>query len=170
MIFVLLLFGLQNANPAHAATTFTVNSTDDDPAAGPTDDGECTTAAAGECTLRAAIEEANNTPGADTIKFNISGNGPHTITSATDLPTITKRVIIDGYTQGDSTTGTTADDATENTIPLAKDGTNAVLKIELDGTNAGIANGLLLDDTGASNSVIRGLVRSTTSSPLASTC
>ena len=145
---LLLLFGLQSASkPAHAATTFTVNSTGDRPAAGATNDGECTTSAAGECTLRAAIEEANDFSGADTINFAISGAGPHTITPASELPTITKPVTLDGYTQSG---------ATKNTIPLAKDGTNAVLKIELHGNNAtNYCYGL---NVAANNVVIRGLV------------
>jgi trimeric autotransporter adhesin len=154
-LVVVVSIGVLAAKPAHA-TTFTVNSTGDEADKSP-GDGVCQITTADQCTLRAAIEESNAFAGADTIAFNISGNGPHTISPATKLPTITKRVTIDGYTQGDATADT-ADDATENTIPLAKDGTNAVLKIELDGTNAGFSSGLLLSGSGASNSVIRGLV------------
>jgi CSLREA domain-containing protein len=155
-LLVAVLISVLAAKSAPAATTFIVDSTGDEADKTP-GDGVCQITSADQCTLRAAIEEANAFAGADTINFDISGTGPHTITPDTDLPTITKRVTIDGYTQGDSSMGTT-DDATENTIPLAKDGTNAVLKIELDGTNAGVSNGLLLRGTGASNSVIRGLV------------
>src|ERR1043166_1940152 len=56
---------------AHAATVFTVNSTgdgsDSKPSDGGCDDG------AGNCTLRAAIQQANATPGADTINFSVTG-------------------------------------------------------------------------------------------------
>jgi CSLREA domain-containing protein len=46
------------------AATFEVNSTVDQPASAPVDDGVCETAPGnGVCTLRAAIEEANHTPG-----------------------------------------------------------------------------------------------------------
>jgi hypothetical protein len=36
--------------------------------------------------LRAAIEQANATPGADTIKFNIGGSGVKTISPLSALP------------------------------------------------------------------------------------
>lgn len=50
--------------------------------------------------LRAAIEFANSNPGADTITFNIPGAGPHTITVASLLPTLTDSgTVIDGTTQ-----------------------------------------------------------------------
>lgn len=134
------------ARPAHAAT-FTVNSTDDsgDNNSG---NGSCFTGdilvIGDQCTLRAAIEEANAFPGADTIDFDIPTTGVATISPGSELPAITRPVTIDGYTQGD---------ATENTIPLTQAGTNAVLKIQLIGGHAG-----LFLNAGASNSVIRGLV------------
>ena len=102
--------GVLLATPSYAAT-FTVNSTAD-PGTGVCD--------ATECTFREAIIAANQNFGADIIAFNISGNGPHTISPTSVLPTIIQAVTIDGYTQGDSTTGTTADDATENTIAPPK--------------------------------------------------
>ena len=51
--------------PSALAATLTVDSTVDAPDASP-GDGVCATAA-GECTLRAAIQEANALPGADTV-------------------------------------------------------------------------------------------------------
>ena len=48
------------------AAPFEVNSTADAPDASP-GDGVCQTASPGTCTLRAAIQEANALPGADTI-------------------------------------------------------------------------------------------------------
>ena len=147
MMFVLLLFGVLLATPAHAAT-FTVNSTNDP------GDGTCN---ATECTLREAINAANSTKRADTITFNIPGNGPHNISlGSLGLPTITKPVTIDGYTQGDATADT-ADDATENT--LTEPGkTNAVLKIQLDGINVTSRVQGLDIGTNASNTVVKGLV------------
>ena len=53
----------------------------------------------GHCTLRAAIEQANLAPGANTISFAIPGSGVQTITPASALPTISDPVTIDGTTQ-----------------------------------------------------------------------
>jgi CSLREA domain-containing protein len=98
-----------------------------------------------ECTLRAAIEEANATTAADTINFNIAGAGPHTISPTTRLPFITHPVTINGYSQP----GISA-----NTAPA---GTNAVLKIVLDRSDVfePVAHGLVVL---ASNSTVKGLV------------
>ncbi|MEW6209571.1 MAG: VCBS repeat-containing protein [Acidobacteriota bacterium] len=53
----------------------------------------------GAGSLRQAITDANNSAGADTISFNISGSGIKTINLASPLPDITGSVIIDGTTQ-----------------------------------------------------------------------
>ena len=129
------------ARPANAST-FTVNSIGD--TGDSTPDGTC-----GNCTLRHAIQEANASPGADTIKFNIPGDDPHTISPASPLPNITETVTIDGYTQP----GTR-----ENTLAR---GTNARLLVELNGENAGPATGLQIfppSGKSATGSVVRGLV------------
>jgi CSLREA domain-containing protein len=148
MIFALLLLGLQAVTkPTHAATRppFTVNSTNDP------GDGTCN---ATECTLREAINAANAAKGSDTIAFSIPGDGPHIISPGSELPVITVRVTIDGYTQGDATSAT-SDDATENTL-TQPDKTNAVLKIELHGApGTNYCYGL---NVAANNVVIRGLV------------
>ncbi len=109
------------------------------------------TADSGAGSFRQAIIDANALAGLDTITFNIPGNGPHTIAPLSALPAITSPVVIDGYTQGDST-GTTADDALENTN--ATGGLNTVLKIVLNGVNAGGSNGLTIT---AGASTVRGL-------------
>jgi CSLREA domain-containing protein len=134
------------ATPAHAATPLVVNSTGDfhDTITG---DGFC--GFGGSCSLRAAIEEANLTPGADTINFAIPGTGVKTIyvnsTGLGALPDITSPVTIDGYTQTDSH---------PNTKVLGND---AVLKIELSGINA--LGGTALEITSVSgSSVVKGLV------------
>jgi CSLREA domain-containing protein len=120
-----------------AATTFIVNSTND------VDDGTCD---ATHCSLREAINAANANSGTDTIAFNISGAGPHTIQPASALPTITDPVIIDGYTQPGASPNTNGPGL----------GLNTVLKIELDGTDAGaFIHGL---DITAGSSTVRGLV------------
>jgi CSLREA domain-containing protein len=119
-----------------AALTFIVNSTGDGADEIP-GDGTCSDNL-GNCTLRAAIEAANENPGTDTITFSI-GSGVQTIMPFTPLPQITDPVIIDGTTQPGFTTG-----------PL----------IGLNGTNAtsgGLesADGLAIT---AGNSTVRGLV------------
>jgi trimeric autotransporter adhesin len=133
------------AKPAGAATTFTVNKTGD-ASDGNISDSTCDTSKKNgkQCTLRAAIEEANDTPGADIIEFDIgSGSSLRTISPASALPDITDPVTIDGYTQRG---------ARENTL---EEGTDAVLKVELDGTNAVGASGFRID---AADSTIKGLV------------
>jgi CSLREA domain-containing protein len=137
--------------PARAATTFTVNSTADAPdasLAGPACDTDLFTGG-DQCTLRAAIQQANVTSGADAINFAIPGTGVKTIavgsTGLGELPTITEQVTIDGYTQPG---------ASPNTKAVGND---AALKIQLGGSSAGSgAEGLRIE--GASNSVIKGLV------------
>jgi hypothetical protein len=135
------------ASPARASTTFVVNGTGDAPDASTTASAcDTDTSTTGkQCTLRAAIEQANATAGADAINFDIPGTGVKTISPASDLPNITDQVSIDGYTQ----TG-----ATPNTRAVGND---AALKVQLNGTNAD-AVGIEIDGNGASNSLIRGLV------------
>jgi CSLREA domain-containing protein len=133
------------AGPASASATFTVNSTADTGDATP--DGSCDDGS-GDCTLRAAIQEANAAAngigGPDTIGFDIPGTGVQKIAPGSALPDIQDPVLIDGYTQPG---------ASENTLAQGND---ANLLIELDGTNAGSSvNGLVLD---TSNSTVRGLV------------
>jgi len=142
------------AGPAHAATTFTVNSTGDGGDANLSDlPNVCDTDPAtsdDQCTLRAAIQEANNTSEADTINFAIPGNGPHTIAPASELPAITDQVTIDGYTeQLDETPGASANTSAESS-------TNAELRIVLSGVSAGtFKSGLRIY---APNAVVMGLV------------
>ena len=134
------------AMPAHASTTFTVNSTADygDQTPG---DGKCHTGTimlTGEtCTLRAAIQEANATTGVDTINFNIPTTGGATISPApNELPVITGPVTINGYSQPG---------AHPNTRAV---GSDAVLKIELSGAKI-FGSGLRIE---APNSTVKGLV------------
>jgi hypothetical protein len=139
--------------PAHAADTFTVERTVDTPDVN-VGDGDCdvTLAATGfQCTLRAAIQEANATPEADLIRFAIldGGTGVQTIEVGKAgfgaLPDITHPVTIDGYTQPG---------ASPNTLAV---GDNAVLKIELNGSNVQGAEGLDLENNSRA-SVVKGLV------------
>ena len=100
----------------------------------------------GSGSLRQAILNANTSSGADTIKFDISGPGPHTILPTSELPVITDPVTIDGYTQAGASPNTNA-----TGIP-----NNAVLMIELHGALAGYYSvGLTIS---AGDSTVRGLV------------
>jgi CSLREA domain-containing protein len=132
---------LLGASPAHASTTFTVNTKSDTADTNP-GDGTCSFLGS-FCSLRAAIQEANANPGPDTIAFDINaaGDGLATITPDSTLPSITDTVTIDGYTQPGASPNTAAR------------GTNAVLKIELNASNSGSEGLEIL----APNSVIRGL-------------
>ncbi|HSZ55212.1 MAG TPA: hypothetical protein VK797_06095 [Tepidisphaeraceae bacterium] len=58
-----------------------------------------TTADSGAGSLRQAILNANTHTGLDTISFQLTGSGVHTISPASPLPAITDPVIIDGSTQ-----------------------------------------------------------------------
>ena len=73
-----------------SAATFTVTSTND----------------VGAGSLRQAMLNANATPAADTIAFNIPGAGPHDIYLFTALPIITNSLTIDGFTQSGSKSNT----------------------------------------------------------------
>ncbi|HEX7174437.1 MAG TPA: C25 family cysteine peptidase [Pyrinomonadaceae bacterium] len=140
-----------SARPAPFASTFIVNSTGDAPDSN-LGDGLCSTGALVgvppviECTLRAAIQQANADAIADTIAFDIlvPAAGVRTISPASPLPAVTQPVTIDGYTQ-------------PGTLPnslAASD--NAVLLIELNGTSAGAgADGLQIATT---STTLRGLI------------
>jgi CSLREA domain-containing protein len=116
--------------PAAVASTFVVDTTGDGVDAVP-GDGLCADAG-GQCSLRAAIQEANAFSGADTITFNL-GSGTPTIQPASPLPAIVQTVTIDGATGG-------------------------ATRVELSGANAGAgANGLVVSGTGSAVA-IRNLV------------
>ena len=111
LVAALTLVG--TSSPAHAATTFTVNSTSDFRDENLDDSVNLCDIAVerpgAQCTLRAAIEEANHTPGTDAIHFNIREDvdpGVKTLQPFTELPRIMEGVTIDGYTQPSSCANT----------------------------------------------------------------
>lgn len=131
------------------AATFVVNATGDavdaTPGDGLCDTGGTNSQGAAECTLRAAIQEADAVVVVDSINFNIPNTEPgysaaplsYTIQPGTPLPAVSDQVVVDGSTQPD--------------FP----GTPIIV---LDGTAAGItAHGLVIGAT-AGGSTIRGLV------------
>ena len=122
-------FGLAY-RPAHAATTWIVNSLADSLGACPS---------VNNCTLRQAIINANGDSG-DTITFNIAGAGVQTIVLTGPLPSIIAPVAIDGTTQ-----------------PLASCAPAFNLLIELQGPSITGAAGLDFA-AGSQNSVVKGLV------------
>lgn len=105
------------ARPLQLATTFFVTNTND----------------SGDGSLREAIDDANDNDGVDTINFNISGSGVHTIALTSQLPVITDPVIIDATTQSSCN------------VPC----------IELSGENGNISHGF---DISAGGTTIKGLV------------
>ena len=107
------------AVPSTSAMTFTVT----DPAD------------SGPGTLREAIVAANQTPGTDTIDFNLPGPVLK-ISVASPLPTLSEAVIIDGTTQPGTTPGKPT--------------------VQIDGADAGFG-AVGLDDEGLDGSIIRGL-------------
>ncbi|MGC9357872.1 MAG: CSLREA domain-containing protein, partial [Anaerolineae bacterium] len=98
---LMLLVGLMGMRPVSVrSAAFVVNSNNDTPDWLP-GDGLCTDSW-GDCTLRAAIEEANATSGIDIITFN----APMTITLSADegpLPVITETLTIDASNRWNST-------------------------------------------------------------------
>lgn len=149
LVAAMMATSLLAAQSVRASTTFVVNSTADTPdasTAGTACDVDVFTNG-DQCTLRAAIQQANATSGADTINFAIPGTGVKTInvgaTGLGALPPITEQVTIDGYTQPG---------ASPNTKAVGND---AVLRVELAGTGTSLT---ALEIKGISaGSVIKGL-------------
>ena len=114
--------GAFESNIGSTATVLTVTNTND----------------SGAGSLRQALIDANAAPNLNTIRFNIAGSCPRTITLASLLPTITQPVAIEGYSQPG---------ASRNTAQL---GWNATLCIVLNGANQITGAFGLNVDTGAS--------------------
>lgn len=104
------------------AATFTVTSGAD------TDGSTC----GATCTLRQAINAANQTVLSDTINFNIPG-GTALIQPATDLPEIENGLFINGYSQAGSV---------QNTSPT---GFNGTIRIEINGDNIPLSRGFAVN-------------------------
>lgn len=109
------------------AATFIVNTTADAPD-GNLADEECDVdplGLANQCTLRAAIMEANEEPGPDTIEFNIPDTDPGcvlqdwcTITLASGLPPLVDNgTYINGLTQPDTNPGFVGSGFTAGEVP-----------------------------------------------------
>ncbi|MEL6109425.1 MAG: choice-of-anchor Q domain-containing protein, partial [Planctomycetota bacterium] len=83
----------------------------------------------GSISLREAITAANNTPEPDTIAFEPTLSG-RTITLASNLPTLTSGITIDGDTSGNNTADITINGAgiVDRVIGVAFAGTSVTLK------------------------------------------
>lgn len=144
------------------ADTFTVDvitdGSDVSPGDSVCDDGS------GDCSLRAAMEEANALGGAHTINFAIAGAGVHTIAPTTALPEIDVALTIDGLSQ----TGASCGSLVPSTLPAANN-TPHVLRIEVKGEDIASGSSNIFNFSNqSSNSSVRGLIlNSTVSSGLA---
>lgn len=106
-----------------------------------------------ECTLRAAVQQANFSTGSHTIDFAIPGVSPFVIQPATAYPRITKDVSIDGYSQPQASIvfgpgRTFGPETFTTTILIQIDGSlvaNSVFQFEGPG---GSVSGLSLTDFG----------------------
>ncbi len=119
--------------PLSANTTYVVTNTGDNNGVNPAPH-----AATG--TLRQAIVDSNADGGVQNIiAFDIPGTGPFVISVATQLPTITSNVDIDGFSQPGAMPNTNLPD---------QGGLNAQLMIEIDGGGT-IGNGLYINGSNA---------------------
>lgn len=130
---------------AFAQTTYLVNSTADTPDADLSD--TICADSNGDCTLRAAIENANKNSAKDKIHFNISGTGPHTIHLLQNLPTIMEAIELDATTQPGYQVGAPLIVLEGTLIPLVPN----------DSPVDQLPNGFLLDGNSA-GSLIKGFV------------
>jgi K319-like protein len=105
----------------------------------------CATSGLGLCTLRDALTFANANPGPDSVQFNVTGAGLHTIVLSSALPPLTdpSGTTIDGYTQPG---------AAVNTLTNSD---NALLLIELKTNSSSPTIGI---DVESSNNLLRGLI------------
>jgi CSLREA domain-containing protein len=132
---------------ARAEATFVVSSASDSADLN-LKDGACDvdeSVPGSQCTLRAAIQEANIATRGDTIRLGMPGDGIHTIELTSQLPTLTDRngpTIIDGFTQAGSS---------PNTATLAS---NAKIMVQIEGRGDGLFGGLA---TQSPDNVVRGL-------------
>jgi len=102
----------------------------------------------GPGTLRQAILDANATPGADTISFDLGGSGIHTLVPAASLPVVTDPITLDGWTQPGSSPNSGGPGQADDSVHL----------IEIDGTNSTDDRACITVGPGGTGSVIRGFV------------
>ncbi len=160
IVGILLILAVMSVLPrsvsVHAAgLTLVVNSTGDLPDV-TLGDGVCQTDVSGQCTLRAAVEEANASPGQDQIAFSIGGGGAQVIQPGSPLPTIADTVVIDGTTEP-GFAGTPIIDL-DGTIAGSGNGLTITARTTVRGlaVHGFPGEGIRLDGSGAGGSVIQG--------------
>ncbi len=108
-VILVATVGIVAATLAKAAEPLLVNSLNQGPDVNP-GDGMCETATAGECTLRAAIQEANADPGADRIEvdpgfaggnIDVTGNTSTWMTTTSPVATSNNESGVGGADWGD---------------------------------------------------------------------
>ena len=135
----------------NVVTGFTVNSTEDREAKNVGDGtaytGFTNSVGEPELTLRSALREINASPDSEfvfTVRFNIPGEGVHTIHLSKFLPDLLHPAVLDGFSQPG---------ASANSLPFDQ-GNNAKIRIELDGSGTG---GALAFTLAGGNSHLKGL-------------
>jgi trimeric autotransporter adhesin len=139
------------AVPAAARGDFTVNQAGDESDANLADTACDISGDAGiQCTLRAAIEEANDTASADVIGFALPGTAVTTLTPATAYPDLTSPMTISGYSQAGSA---------PNTQPFPKP-LDTELRVEIDASAIpfDFASETFTFASGSAPSTVQGLV------------
>ncbi len=148
VVLVATLITLAHPTPVRADSTYTVTVTGD---GGDDTPGDNTCADSnGDCTLRAAIQEANAHAGPDIIHFNITGAPDfgvdgYRIELINQLPDITETLTIDGSTQPGYIANTAA-----NPQPF-----NGHIVVEIDASQ--LSSSTSLRFMSADNSILRGL-------------
>ncbi len=137
------------ASQAHAGVSYVVNSAGDRSDLSPGSNGCDVSALAGsQCTLRAAIEDANVAPGSQDVDFALGSTGVATITVDSPLPTISDGVDINGYTEPG---------ASPNTRPFGKP-LDTQIEIFINGSELNPLEGPgLRFGSGSAGSSVRGL-------------
>lgn len=148
LVLSLVFAGFAGATPARARTIFNVNSTVDAVDAVP-GDGLCETVS-GECTLRAAIQEANALAGADSIRlpegtYTLTLGGSDEDLAATGDLDITEELTITGM----GSPNTIIDGGGHDRVFDIQSVSVAITGVTIRNGNAGADNGGAIANTGA---------------------
>lgn len=110
----------------------------------------------GNCSLRAAIQEANATAGAQVIDFDIPGGCDQVISPNSPLPALTDSATIDGYSQIGSLTNTAATGAIANKMNgiLINGAVNSTVSGNVVSGN--LTDGIGITGAGATGNVVKG--------------
>ncbi len=100
----------------------------------------------GDCSLRAALQNANKTLARDIIEFNIPGEGPHQINPGDILPPIIAPIELNGTTQAGYTFDQPQIVISGINIPITN--TNAIGLSLLKGSSNSSITGLIIGDFG----------------------